>query len=344
MNTANITVCVRPAQSTESVETADIQLVGESQGNTTRNDIAVLSVTRSFGLTLNVVPKSSQGVFINKNAGETFEVDLLLESELEDEHTVSLSMNDDFPSGWSYSFKDNGATVTEVDIDYQESKSLVLLITVGSQAVYSSEGETFKALAKDLSDSNVIGQQEITVILQLSEGFELSSINYKEILKPGDSHTFQLNIENKANSDDKFTLSATYPSGWRVVFINGNIFQVEAGRSVSASIQVTVGDDARDGDTETVTISVISEISNQENNQNFVVEVEQGFTDRFVKAFTDLWYIFVFLSLIMGVGVLGYFRQDDDWDDYDYDDTPNDSNLPSTTSSDNDEDDWDDWN
>mgnify|MGYP001316830436 CR=1 FL=1 len=89
-------------------------------------------------------------------------------------------------------------------------------------------------------------------------------------MKPGDSHTFQLNIENKANGNDEFRLSApSVPSGWRVVFPNNNIFQVEAGRSVSVPIQITVGDDANDGDSETITISVISEISNQEEQQNF---------------------------------------------------------------------------
>jgi len=342
-NTANVTVCVRPAQSSESVETFEIELTGYSQGNATKSDTAILSVTRTFGLTLSVIPSSSQGVFINREAGETFEIDLLLESELDDEHTVSLSMNSDFPSDWSYSFKENGATVTEVDIDYQESKELVLLITVGSQAVYSSEGNSFKALAKDLSDPNIIGQQQITVILELSEGFELTSINYRETLKPGDSHTFQLNIENKANGNDEFRLSApSVPSGWRVVFPNNNIFQVEAGRSVSVPIQITVGDDANDGDSETITISVISEISNQEEQQNFVIEVEQGFTDKFVNAFTDLWYIFVFLSLIMGVGFIGYYRQEEDWDDYDDVESSDSNNVPSPSSDDND--DWDNWN
>ena len=87
-------------------------------------------MTRTYGLSLSAIPKSSQGVFINKNAGETFEIDMLLESELEGENTVSLSMNNAFPSGWSYDFKENGATVNDVVIDYQESISLVLLLTV----------------------------------------------------------------------------------------------------------------------------------------------------------------------------------------------------------------------
>ena len=341
-NIANVTVCVRPAVSTSSVDTARFDLTGYSQGNETESDTATLFVTRTFGLSLSVVPKSSQGVFINKNAGETFEIDMLLESELEGENTVSLSMDNAFPSGWSYDFKENGATVDDVVIDYQESISLVLLLTVGSQASYQVDGYTFKALATNLGENkDVIGQQQLTVILALSDGFAVSAINYREALKPGDSHTFQLTIDNNANSDDTFTVTATsVPSGWRVVFPNNNVFSVEAGRQASVAIQVTVGDDAKDGDSETITISVTSSVSNQVDNQNFVVDVEQGFTDRFVSAFAGLWYVFAFLALIMGAGFFGYYRQDDDWDYYDDDDEINEPEPTSDASGDE----WDDWN
>ena len=68
---------------------------------------------------------------------------------------------------------------------------------------------------------------------------ELSSLKFRETLAPEGSYTFQLTIENKANANDKFTLSATsVPSGWRVLFINGNVFEVEAGRTLSVPIRL----------------------------------------------------------------------------------------------------------
>jgi len=338
-NTANVTVWVKPAQGGD-VETASIELIGISQGNTSKSDTSTLSVTRTFGLVLSVIPESSAGIFVNKEAGETFEIDLLLESAVEDERTIRLYIPDEeLPNGWSYSFKEDGATVTETNLEGGDSKSLNLLITVGSQAVYEEDGYSFNAMAQDLSDSSVLARQEITVILRLESGFSLSSLKSKETLKPGDSYTFQLNIDNKANGDDKFTLSASsVPSGWRVVFTNGKTFDIEAGRSETATIQVTVGDEARDGDRESVVISVASQLENQEKDYSFDITVEQGFTSRLSSALTDLWYIFVFLGLIIVVGIATQYRQDDDWEE-DYSDEDS-----APTQSDESSDDWDDWN
>jgi len=345
-NVANVTVWAKPAQGGD-VDTASIKLIGISEGNSTKSDSATLVLTRSFGLSLSLVPQSSSGIFINKEAGQQFEVDLLLESAVEGDHTIRLYMGDNFPDGWSYSFKENGATVTEVSISGGDSKSLDLFITVGSQAVYKEDGDIFDAYAQDISDSSVVAKKELTVILAYSGGFELSSLKYRETLAPDESYTFQLTIENKANANDKFTLSATsVPSGWRVLFINGNIFDVEAGRTISIPIKIEVSDEARDGDQESITISIFSDISNAEKQQSFVIDVEQGFTARLTTAISDLWYIFVFFALIIVVGAISYNQQDDeDWDDEEEYESPNNPpspELPNTTDSSSD-DEWDDW-
>ena len=347
-NVANVTVWAKPAQGGD-IDTASIKLIGISQGNTTKSDTATLVLTRSFGLSLSLVPQSSSGIFINKEAGQQFEVDLLLESAVEGDHTIQLYMGDNFPDGWSHSFKENGATVTEVSISGGESKALDLFITVGSQAVYKEDGDVFDAYAQDISDSSVVAKKQLTVILAYSGGFELSSLKFRETLAPEGSYTFQLTIENKANANDKFTLSATsVPSGWRVLYINGNVYEVEAGRTLSVPIKVEVSDEARDGDQESITISIFSDISNQEKQQSFVVDVEQGFTARLTTAISDLWYIFVFFALIIVVGAISYTQQEDeDWDDEEEYESPSSPSSPQSpapaeteVSSD---DDWDDW-
>ena len=340
-NVANVTVWVRPAQGGD-VETANIELIGISQGNTSKSDSSTLSVTRTFGLVLSVTPQGSAGIFVNKQAGETFEIDLLLESAVEDERTIRLYIPDDdedggLPNGWSYSFKEDGGTVTETNLEGGESKVIVLLITIGSQAVYADLGYSFDAMAQDLSDSTVLARQEITVMLRLDSGFTISSVKYKETLKPGDSHTFYLNIENNANGKDTFTLSAQHPSGWRVVFSGESTIEIEAGRSQSVPIQITVSDEARDGDQESVVILVVSQLANEEKQQSFVVDVEQGFTSRLSSALTDLWYIFVFLGLIIVVGIATQYRQDHEWDE-DYSD-----DEPASVQTDESSEDWDDW-
>ena len=345
-NVVNVTVWVKPAQGGET-ETANIQLIGISQGNTTKSDTAVLSLTRTFGLVLSVTPQGSSGIFVNKQAGESFNIDMLLESSVEEDHTVLLDI-EDLPSGWSHNFKDDtGASVTEVNLAGGESKILDLLITVGSQASYNEEGYSFKAVATAMTDSNLAGRQPIDVFLKLTEGFDTSSLKFKEVLGPGDSYTFQLNIENKANGDDRFTLSApSVPSGWRVLFTNGQTFDVLAGRSITVPIQITVDDEARDGDKETIQISILSELSNQVQQKSFVVEVEQGFTDKLVTAFSDMWYIFAFLGLILAVGFITYSRrEDDDWEyeDEEVEDLSASSGVPISQQNESD-DDWDDWN
>ena len=68
-NVANVTVWAKPAQGGD-VDTASIKLIGISQGNTTKSDTATLVLTRSFGLSLSLVPQSSSGIFINKEAGQ----------------------------------------------------------------------------------------------------------------------------------------------------------------------------------------------------------------------------------------------------------------------------------
>ena len=259
---------------------------------------------------------------------------------------IQLYMGDNFPDGWSHSFKENGATVTEVSISGGDSKSLDLFITVGSQAVYKEDGDVFDAYAQDISDSSVVAKKQLTVILAYSGGFELSSLKFRETLAPEDSYTFQLTIENKANANDKFTLSATsVPSGWRVLFINGNVFEVEAGRTLSVPIKVEVSDEARDGDQESITISIFSDISNQEKQQSFVVDVEQGFTARLTTAISDLWYIFVFFALIIVVGAISYNQQDDeDWDDEEEYESPSSPQSPDPAETEaSSDDDWDDW-
>jgi len=339
-NVANVTVWAKPAQGGD-IETADIELIGISQGNTSKSDTATLSLTRTFGLVLSITPQGHSGIFTNKQAGEQFEVDLLLESAVEDERTIRLYIPDDeLPDGWSYSFKENGATVTETTLDGGESKPLDIFITVGSQAVYNEEGYSFNAMAQDLSDSSVLARQGITVMLRLDSGFALSSLQYRiEGASPGEVYTVQLNIDNQANGDDRFTLSASsVPSGWRVVFPDGNTFDVEAARSLVVPIQITVGDEAEDGDKVSIMISVASQLSNQEKQQSFVIEVEQGFTARLSSALADLWYIFVFLGLVIVIGVVTYYRQEDDWDEDYSDDTESDQPPPES------DDEWDDWN
>ena len=347
-NVANVTVWAKPAQGGD-IETADIELIGISQGNTSKSDTATLSITRTFGLILSVTPQGHSGIFTNKQAGEQFEIDLFLESAVEDERTIRLYIPDDeLPDGWSYSFKENGATVTETSLDGGESKPLDLFITVGSQTVYNEEGYSFNAIAQDLSELGVHARQGITVLLRLDSGFALSSLQYRiEGASPGESHTVRLKIDNQANGDDRFTLSASsVPSGWRVVFPDGNTFDVEAARSITVPIQITVGDEAEDGDKVSIMISVASQLSNQEKQQSFVIEVEQGFTARFSSALADLWYIFVFLGLVIVIGVVTYYRQEDDWDEDYSDDTENarwlasESDQPPPES----DDEWDDWN
>jgi uncharacterized membrane protein len=337
-NVANVTVWAKPAQGGD-IEIADIELIGISQGNTSKSDTATLSITRTFGLVLSITPQGHSGIFTNKQAGEQFEIDLLLESAVEDERTISLRILE-LPDGWSYSFKEDGATVTETSLDGGESKPLVLFITVGSQAVYNEEGYSFNAKAHDLSDGSVLARQGITVMLRLDSGFALSSLQYRvEGASPGEKYTVQLNIDNQANGDDRFTLSASsVPSGWRVIFPDGNTFDVEAARSITVPIQITVGDEAEDGDKVSIMISVASQLSNQEKQQSFVIEVEQGFTARFSSALADLWYIFVFLGLVIVIGVVTYYRQEDDWDEDYSDDTESDRPPPESG------DEWDDWN
>ena len=266
---------------------------------------------------------------------------MLLESSVEDAHTVRLDV-ENFPSGWSYNYKDeNGATVTEVTLASGESKGLDLQVTVGSQASYNEAGYSFKAVASAITDSNLVGRQPIEVFLKLTEGFTFSSLKYKQEMGPGDSYTFQLNIVNNANGDDSFTLSATYPSGWRVVFPDGSTVDVPAGSSRTISIQITASDESRDGDTETIEVSIRSELTKEVQKQNFVVEVQQGFTDKLVTAFSDLWYIFAFLGLILAVGFVTYSRRDeDDWE-YDDEDEEDESPQPQVNEAD---DDWDAWN
>ena len=85
-------------------------------------------------------------------------------------------------------------------------------------------------------------------------------------------------------------------------------------------------------------ISVASQLSNQEKQQSFVIEVEQGFTSRLSSALADLWYIFVFLGLVIVIGVVTYYRQEDDWDEDYSDDTESDQPPPEPDNE------WDDWN
>ncbi len=193
-------------------------------------------------------------------------------------------------------FKEDGNTIEDTEISNGQSKPLALFITIGSQASYNADGDSFEVLAAKIGDDTINARQPITVFLKLTDGFDLSSVKYKENLEPGESFTFQLNLENNANGDDEFTLSAlSVPSGWRVVFPEGPTYSIDAGGVEVIPIQVTVSDDARNGDEESITISISSKLSNIEKQQSFVVEVEQGFTDRLASAFSDLWYVFVFL-------------------------------------------------
>jgi hypothetical protein len=119
-------------------------------------------------------------------------------------------------------------------------------------------------------------------------------------------------------------------------------FDVLAGRSVTVPIQVTSSDESKDGDKKTIQISISSDLSNQVQQQSFVVEVEQGFTAKLVTSFSDLWYIFAFLGLIVVIGFVTYSRQEDS--DWDYDDDYADEEGPSPPQDKQSDDDWDDWN
>ena len=90
-------------------------------------------------------------------------------------------------------------------------------------------------------------------------------------------------------------------------------------------------------------ISVSSKLSKEadvtsQKQQSFVIEVEQGFTGRLSSTLVDLWYIFVFLGLVIVIGVVTYYRQEDDWDEDYSDDTESDQPPPEPDNE------WDDWN
>ena len=82
------------------------------------------------------------------------------------------------------------------------------------------------------------------------------------------------------------------------------------------------------------------QLSNSESTQSFVVEIEQGFTAKLVNTFSDLWYIFAFLGIIIVIGYITYSRQDDDWE---YEDDDEVTSYQEETTEEP-EDDWDDWN
>jgi len=342
-NYVNVTVWVRPAEGGD-VETADISLNGVSVGNATETASATLEVTRSYGLSLRVGGGGGTD-YLHLDPGQKLKLNMVLESQLEGEHTILLSV-DDLPSGWSARYSEGSGTVSDIEIEDDAIVNLELEITVGSQATYVTGGYAVIAMARDRDETGVYGQRPLTLNIQIDTEFQLTAVKSRATVEPDEGYTFTIDIDNQGNTNANYLLSASsVPSGWDVSFPDGSTLTVAAGASGTTHVRIITNGEARDGDKERIRIAVTLPGAAGEGDVVheiiLTVEVEEPFGARLGRALEDYWYVFVVLGIVVVVGIANWYRSqelyDEEYEDEDEPSTDTGSAAPKG------DDDWDEW-
>lgn len=344
-NFVNVTVWVRPAEGGD-VETAEISLDGVSVGNSTETASATLEVTRSYGLSLRV-GGSGDTEYLHLDPGQKLRLNMVLESQLEGEHTILLTV-DDLPSGWSARYSEGGGTVSDIEIEDDAIVNLELEITVGNQATYISGGYAITAMARDRDEYGIYGQRPLTLNIQIDTEFQLTAVKNRATVEPGEGYTFVIDIDNQGNTNTNYLLSApSVPSGWHVSFPDGSTLSVAAGASGTTHVRIIADDEARDGDEERIRIAatlpgavgegdVVREIA-------LTVEIEEPFGARLGRALEDYWYVFVLLGIVVVVGVVNWYKSQELYDEEYDDEGANEPPADTGSAVPKGDDDWDDW-
>ena len=309
-----VTVWIQPSPAGNQ-DTNQFTIEGVSDNMSDARYSVSFYVERYFQIDLDATSGSE---YLDMSAGGTREVSFTITSNVEGTNTFELS-TENLPSGWSTDF-DGLANGDSITLNEGQTEVFKLSVTLSQQAVYTDNGYEIRVKVIHQDDSSIFSQQILTFNIQKITTFQVAATVTKATVAPDESFTFTLEIDNQGNVDSTFVVSAlSVPSGWRVTFPDGSSIPISAGSTSSVQVEIASSADSKNGDSEIITIVVSRTDADgtSEQSKDFTIDVEDAFGGRLMSTIEDTWYVFVFLILVIVVGVssLRSADSDEDWDE-----------------------------
>ena len=297
-NKAELVAVVEPATG-GTIETARLTIKATSQGNTSSTHEIYLTVTRSKGVTL----KSDKPYIANGVPNNPVTFDLTIESSQEGDHTYKLTANT--PSGISGKFTDSsGSTLVDITLERDERKSIRYRVDdLPDDITYKDGGYVISLLAEDVADGDV--RFPLSVSFNIAQNVKFSLDGGKTRLEgsPDETIVFKLEITNDGNTQDTFVITTkSVPGGYGVKFSPSATVVILPEQTKEITIQVSIPNDALNGQKRTVEIEVKATNADQTQTQKYTLEIKADFGERMQQAIEDNWYLLMLAPLL----IIGY--------------------------------------
>jgi PKD repeat protein len=215
-----------------------------SQGDVLVTEQVELTTTAGavYGLSLTADLTEQTGL-----PGETVVYNLTLTNTGNASDTFDLSYDGEV---WDVSLSDTEAALAAGgDVQFTASVQIPLGALAGDWDAFSTQ-------AVSQGDGTVSGQVALTTTAGAVFDLTLTADQAAKTGLPGDSIAFTLNLANLGNTTDTYNLSSA-GAEWEVSLSQTEV-ELEAGESTVLTAQVTVPDDAGDGDEDSVLVTAAS--------------------------------------------------------------------------------------
>lgn len=202
-------------------------------------------------------------------SGTTFTFNSTVQNNSSSAQTYSLAA--DAPTGWTVSFKPNGASnaASSVDVDAHGSQTVTVTVTppdkidAGDYEIPITATSSAQSLSQTLKVT-ITGTYKIDVATNDGTLSFNANVNKKQ--------SVPLTITNSGNIDlNNINLTTTAPSGWNVEFSESSIDSLPAGQTKDVVMYVTPSKDAMSGD---YAMTVTAQNEDTSIDQSFRVTVK----------------------------------------------------------------------
>ena len=289
---------VRPAESLQSVNEADITLTARSENNSETSASIELHITRTLG----VLVETEQNKEMTPGIINTLIV--WVENTGDESHTFELStVLPTEMTGWTVSIEDETLT-----IEAGGKESTELSITPPSSAEAKDEGYTFKIKAVAQDDTNIYFEVETTVFIKVQYEFSVEPQSAEKKIDAGEKAEYVITVQNTGNKKITVNLridteASEIKDGWKAT-LDYYFKELEPQEIASFILSVEAPDDAKDGEETTVVVSVSIQEDPQMAPKTVTTKTtaEKGMVASFFDSLKENFLFVIFI--IVGIGIV----------------------------------------
>lgn len=278
----NVSVEVTIPDEASDSEESVIELKATSQTDDTVNDSDSMTLTynSSAEMSVSVTPPSDQTETSVDEYSYEFEVENT--GDVSDTYDLSVSSSN---SSWSASSRSSS-----VDLSAGDTSTVTVNVTIPSSA---ANGDSIDIALEAISqtDDTVTDSDSMTLTfsIDVDVGVSVTAPDDKEVDSTGE-FTYTFTVENTGETKDTFDLSASSSGIW-TVDVQGTV-EIEAGSEKEVDLDVTIPEDASNGDSSDITLEATSQTDSSESaSDTMKVTYSSGEGISGLDLLSSLWVI-----------------------------------------------------